>query len=491
MTRTSSLLLGPLAHTSALLLLFVCAPAAASDSDSDGIDDATEAKLLSAWAPVWRPDQADDRQPPLPIRWYVEHCSMYEFHHAQRDVDYNGTDDPGTQVSVVQDLNLESALSLARTRPAPRHYLRLGFKDGRYRNGWDPTPTSRRTWTVAAEKQDCLYGRCTRLAGARDTTYLLQYYLFFGWNDVDADRFLGCPVGNHEGDIICVEMEISYGGTQLSRGQLTRAVYHNHGRQVFADSPSALRYSQERPVVYLEKETQEPLPWSGQCGLGDPGMAQCTGANRYFASHLVGNLNDSDPYDYIAGECDSAPVVRTHLGRGPALLITNVINLGERGFPGDHPEVQFIHAFEGLYGKSGTACCDIIFIFETCQKVDSPRGPLFQDKMWARAWADGKDVPNRDFRVVNFPGCPDPGNPFRAPRTSAGPSTSKEVWVDFRYSGYENGSSVYPFNTLGEALGRIGSGDLIRIRAGSSAERPTIRTACEIQAPNGVVTIGQ
>ncbi|HEY6261879.1 MAG TPA: HYR domain-containing protein [Nitrospiraceae bacterium] len=389
--------------------LIVATIAPAQDCDHDGIPDALEAELLSTFAPAWRPDDPDDDFPPLPISWYLAHCELQVYYHPQRTTDYNGTDDPGTLVASTGGLPLTLEIVIPMVKiTLPEHYFyRLKFKspESDYQNGKDPNDP--RTWTIGRDRQDCLYGRCTRLDGAPSNYYLVQYYLFFGWNDVDADRNdIGCPIGNHEGDIVCVEFEVRY-DSPIDK-KIVRAVYHEHGRQVFIDDPSILDYSTGHPVVYLEKENHEALPWRGGCGFVAGTVPQCVGINKYFDSMDVSIF--SVP---VAGECDDVPTVREHYGRGVEMLITSAINLGERGFPGPTLEAQFVLAYGGLYGHEGTACCDDPFGSPNCEHVDSPPGPPFQAKMWDRMWLNTNGVVDRSYRDGRFPGCRD--GTFRAP----------------------------------------------------------------------------
>lgn len=464
-------------------LLFVCltlAPnAKAVDFDEDGIDDSVESDVLSTFAPAWRPDDPDNDLPPLPLSWYISHCELREYIHPGRLIDYNGTDDRGTFVSTTgnQVLTLETIIPIVKSPLPLHHFYRLAFKSDSFRYGNDPS--SPRTYSIAKNLQDCLYGRCTHLEGEKDNYYLLQYYLFFGWNDVDADRNpIGCPIGNHEGDVVCVEFEVEYNSATDHR--LVRAIYHDHGRQVFIDEPSALDYSAGHPVVYLEKENHEALPWRGDCGFVDGLVPSCIGITQYFESKDVSIFNVP-----VAGECDSVPTVRQHNGGGVEVLITSVINLGERGAPGPSAEAQFVHAFNGLYGDSATACCDDPFGSPTCQPVDSPRGPPFQGKMWDREWHGG-GATNRNFRDSRFPGCK--GSDFLSPRTTT-------VWVDFNLFGAPaaqvNGGLYYPFSALADAVVAVTAGGKIKLQPGATILPITISKPTTLLAPNGSVTIGE
>ena len=66
-----------------------------------------------------------------------------------------------------------------------------------------------------------------------------------------------------------------------------------------------------------------------------------------------------------------------------------------------------------------------------------------------------------------------------------------EMWVDFFYFGFENGTFQNPFNTLAEGVSAAAHGGTLKIKAGATAERPTITKRLTVQAIGGPVTIGQ
>lgn len=69
-------------------------------------------------------------------------------------------------------------------------------------------------------------------------------------------------------------------------------------------------------------------------------------------------------------------------------------------------------------------------------------------------------------------------------------TTIPETWVDFDYVGTENGSFANPFNTLAEGVAAASPGGILKIKAGSSSERPTLTKRLNLEAAGGSVTIG-
>jgi hypothetical protein len=64
-------------------------------------------------------------------------------------------------------------------------------------------------------------------------------------------------------------------------------------------------------------------------------------------------------------------------------------------------------------------------------------------------------------------------------------------WVDFPYTGQELGTFTAPFNTLAEGMASVSTGGALKIKAGTSAERPTLSKPMTISAYGGLVTIGR
>ena len=69
--------------------------------------------------------------------------------------------------------------------------------------------------------------------------------------------------------------------------------------------------------------------------------------------------------------------------------------------------------------------------------------------------------------------------------------TPSDTWVDFQYVGFENGSFANPFNTIDEGAAAASHGGTLKIKAGSTAERPTLAKRLNLEAVGGPVTIGQ
>lgn len=66
-----------------------------------------------------------------------------------------------------------------------------------------------------------------------------------------------------------------------------------------------------------------------------------------------------------------------------------------------------------------------------------------------------------------------------------------DTWVDFNYTGTENGTFGQPWNTFAEGVAATGHGGTMRIKTGRSAETARVTKHLFIQAYNGPATIGR
>jgi carboxypeptidase A2 len=64
------------------------------------------------------------------------------------------------------------------------------------------------------------------------------------------------------------------------------------------------------------------------------------------------------------------------------------------------------------------------------------------------------------------------------------------VWVDFAHGGTEAGSFTLPWNSVTEAAAQASSGQVLRLRAGTTSETVEIDTAMSLESFDGLVIIG-
>jgi hypothetical protein len=66
-----------------------------------------------------------------------------------------------------------------------------------------------------------------------------------------------------------------------------------------------------------------------------------------------------------------------------------------------------------------------------------------------------------------------------------------ETWANFAHQGIENGTQLFPFNTLIEGVEAVSPGGTLKLQTSTSAERLTITKPLTLEAVGGPVTIGQ
>ena len=227
---------------------------------------------------------------------------------------------------------------------------------------------------LAEQRQDCVYGRCTRSGDG----FKLSYFVFFGYND-QGERFMGCPFGNHDGDWAGVTLWVDGSGEKLFQ-----VVYHDHGRQIFATGDAAMaianNFGEKSVMVFLEAGNHESFGFPGTSGFGvvPPGFA----VNKVFEGKKVDFSSVGGRTYYIGADTGDLPVVRSHTGTGATLHTRRVINIGEARHPYPTAEARFLIGFPGLYGREGYDGTDVATKWFTIDRVDSPAGPRFQAKFW-------------------------------------------------------------------------------------------------------------
>jgi hypothetical protein len=287
--------------------------------------------------------------PPLPVSWYVEHCQLRSYAHADK---YFSRQQDGYKERVsdtgAEQLNTAKVLDRLRERRktgVDEHY-RLNFKEARFRTGDDPK--DRMTWevlrhrTVAASMSEDIfvdtgvYGRACLIS---NKTIFVQYFLLFGWNETDTPPTT--DVGNHEGDWICISFAADISDVRQPR--IISAIFHNHGRQIFAERKALKFRDGEHPLVFLERGTNEPWPFAGKWGYVEGTVPDGITVNEVFKAKKVGDWS-------FGGEKDDWSVVREHEGKGPELIIKHVTVLEPRVHVDTDKVVDFIRDFDGWYG---------------------------------------------------------------------------------------------------------------------------------------------
>lgn len=252
-----------------LVMASLSLSAQAQDNDEDGVTDQIESQLLNSLAPVWASLENGSRAP-LPLDWAVRHCRLH-WHQDRSKGAVRIGDTGNTPLTIPLAFDLISS----HRRAGLNYHYRLDFKEGRFRDGDDPSDPMR--WANVQAQGRGLYGRVAPLSGPAKH-YLVQFFAFFGWNETDTPP--GCDAGNHEGDWVGIDLELE--GSDLNNPRIYHAVLHNHGRQIFVESPSAFEFVGTRPVIYPERGTQELWPHRSPQGFLSGTVPPCVSVNRVF-----------------------------------------------------------------------------------------------------------------------------------------------------------------------------------------------------------------
>ena len=400
-----------------------------------------EDRILTTLAPVIYADQADDH-PPLTLDYFARHVRLY-WYNAPFGSEIGNTGDTPQNIDLIL-----GQIALHRSQGLNYHYA-LHFVDSGYDVGTNTNEPV--TWASQQDAQRGIYGRVASIGAGR---YQVQYFLVFGYNNASAPDICGdVPPGSHEGDWIAVDYSVE--ASDVANPRIYKAIYHDHGRQIFIESPSALTFEGTHPQVFLERGVQDSWPYPGFVGFAGY-VPPCISVNKLFPPQSIAGINLP-----IASEAGYYPVVREHLGVGPRFLVTTVVNVGSKANPGSNSESHFFMRYDGWYGTEYERDCISFPILDT----EPPRGPAFQDKIWDRNFVTSRAWPTWENQA--------------------------NVAVDFGYLGIKTGSTSQPFSKLSEALPIVSANGIIAIKSGQSSERLTIFEPCIITASGGSVTIGQ
>lgn len=327
------------------------APWGSANADKDTIPDAYETLLAERFMPVLMLDSGDELRP-VSITSFLQCVDLW-----------NNTDRRGAPL-----LRLGDDAGVQRRGDALQVMNRYmdqnsmaGSRHLRY------TKESYRRWSVQTPTMFCrvsdVAGQTSFWSPSPGRKYvMLQYYAFFPWNETSYSG----GVGNHEGDWMCVDFNVDI--TDPRNPSIHSAIYHNHGRQILVRTSSALRYDGARPLVFLEKGTNEPWPNAGGRGFSGFPLAPNVMLNHRFECGDDG------------WRPNEHKIVREHRGNGPQVRNFVLLNLGERGEPMPGEVQRFVMRYPGTYGGWSKG---FNYVFGR-YRATCPEGPVFQRTMWDR-----------------------------------------------------------------------------------------------------------
>jgi hypothetical protein len=452
-----------------------------ADLDADGIDDATEYQLLQRFAPVIYPDEThvapqEGVGVPVSITWLLRNANL------------SAPANPGfrwflDRPSVVDAINFYS------TRADPASWRIENY----YTTG--NAPGDERSWPHAMASGEGVYGRVWKPWASHPYIYSVQYFGFFTWNETAFDF----GNGNHEGDWMCVDYAIDTRGG-FENPPILHAIYHNHGPQMFV-TPELLELQDGRPVVYLERGTNEA--WPNRGGRGTSGWPRSNGfATDMHWDHKLGPWQDF--FTTLFGqEVSEYKIHREHFGEGAPYQTHGIPNIGD--FSNNAPvslcggEGTFILTYQGRYGTEFTDILDLA-------DVNSPTGPPWQDKMWKREWLDDAGNPIGPWTARRGPFSSNTNNFYLYSTTVLGPGLPPVVLEQFSFSVPQlrnvtyvdvespregNGSAALPYRNLLLGIAMTEEDGTVFLQPGSFRKNFEINQAITLTAPNGPVEIGQ
>lgn len=301
------------------------ARARVADFDRDGIPDRVEQDLLERFGPVLY-HHDDGQMPPLPIWWVAAQGHLREYQGNTRlRVHEAGRWQPDR---ITGDNEFRIRLG------EPNDRAQRG-KDRWSRRGMDiewPHIRNQSHPIHSAEKMRFFYGRVCPNEDGRGGIGVM-YFLYRAWNETTFPNNLG-GCGIHEGDWMSVDLDVRLDAMNTQSARIDRMIVHNHGRQIFVE-PRAIQYEQQRPVLYIEKGTNEPFHFASDTGLhdGNPDIPQGTSTNEIFRRRGVLGRQ-------VGGEHGEWPAIRAHSCRHHRLVAENIINVGEGSdaFNPDHSD---------------------------------------------------------------------------------------------------------------------------------------------------------
>jgi len=453
----------------ACLVLAAAASGVAADADGDGIDDAIEYQLLQRFAPVLYPNETQDAPGegvgvPVSVTWLLRNSLLI---HSVGDFQ-----------DVLDRPRAAAAISFLDSQG--------GGDDFHISNHhiWGDSPGDERSWPISSTLGEGVYGRVWKpWPNSHPYIYSVQYYVLLTWNET---AYSG-GFGNHESDWLCVDYAIDV-RSGFDNPPVIHAIYHNHGPQIFV-TPELLEFQGGHPVVYVEKGTNEAWPNRGDRGkFGWP-------TSNGFATN--GDWDDAASWwqDLLFGSLTFGPeeiseykVHREHFGFGNPYVTHDVPNIGDINPTNSQP--VSLCGNEGLFllkypGKYGLICTE---------PGDPPRGPRFQDKMWARAWTNISGLPRGPWIALRDPFSPDTSGSYLY--TTAGyafavPQLLSPTYLDSNSSREGNGSSGLPYRNLLLGIAMTQPGGTVSIQPGSIPLNFHINQPITLTAPAGTVTIGE
>ena len=212
-----------------------------------------------------------------------------------------------------------------------------------------------------------IFGRATERGQTENALICeVSYYLFLTWNVTAYDK----GEGNHEGDWIAVDFQVYVPNGDVSNAYIMYGLFHNHGRVLLVDKKLVeMDKEEKRPLIYLERGTNEPWPNAG--GRGFNGWPDGVKTTKLWP---CGEGLESE-YKVVREHRGSKVKYDTH---------KKVKNLD--GSPEEDDEIYLFREYRGQWGEYD----DDDYKWLHGQDATNPRSPRWNEKMWKRNFVPEK-----------------------------------------------------------------------------------------------------
>ena len=339
------------------------------DLDQDGISDAYERQIADRFKPIFHLNK-DGVYRPASVKFFVEQSALQT---------PEGAKAPASISEVLKSIAGKDSQTF-RLEPRPR---------------FDPEHSD----AEAKQEKVTVFYRVFRPDGGTfvfkpesGCEYLaIQYYFFCFFSDAD----FPANAGDHDGDWECMDLSLIVkappghpaAAATYDIPIVHSAVFHNHGRELFADSIHHKKLDLDKSLrlnVYLENNANEPWPNAGGSGFGGWPAAPGFLANKRFEKSTGIDFPWSPREDRIAREHQAGPPVSDY----------ELQNLGERDHPMPQDVARFVMTYAGKYGNYAPNVDKYAPVLKVLDipRNDPPEGPRFQAKMWDRKF-EGAALP--------------------------------------------------------------------------------------------------
>ncbi len=234
--------------------------------------------------------------------------------------------------------------------------------------------------------------------------------------------------------------------------------------------------------------------WHADAG-GEPGWRRCSKCGQMFHAPEVtssdcaaGGRHLPETWDYSLRRDDDPE----SLGQRGWQHCSKCQSLFRPRFYDDRPDEYGVCAAGGVH-FAGTNTTTYAVLWTDGVKAMMIEGAPNLSRSRGSAWHSGTTTPPLRWYDGTLSGTRIAVKPF-APSADAITIeilANYDTWVDFPYTGTEEGSFERPYNTFAEGTDTVASGGTLHIKAGSSSETRQVKKPMKIEVHGGPVRIGR